>query len=68
MNIHACKEMFKLRKYLKSTVLENTCVQTIREKLIKVAATLKVSTRRILLSLPSSYPYQSIWQQFFHPL
>lgn len=56
----------QLRKCLEHTVLKNACVQTIREKLIKVAAIIRVSTRRILISLPSSYPYQTIWQQFSH--
>lgn len=54
----------ELRKKLKNTVLESACVQTIREKIIKVAAVVTVSTRRVLLALPSSYPYQSIWQHF----
>ena len=58
----------QIRKSLKTTILENASVQTIREKLIKVAASIKISTHRILLSLPSSYPYQMIWMKFSHSI
>lgn len=54
----------ELRKKLKNTILESACVQTIREKLIKVSAVITLSTRRVLLSLPSFYPYQRIWEHF----
>ena len=41
--------------------LETGYIQTIREKIIKVAGIFQETTRRIRLILPESYPYQSIW-------
>ena len=52
----------EIQKKLIHTPLEHSYVATIREKLIKVAGIFKESTRRILLILPESYPYQNIWR------
>jgi hypothetical protein len=52
----------ELQKQLLNTVFANSYAATLREKLIKVAGVIQESTRRILLVLPQSYPYQSIWQ------
>lgn len=53
----------EIRKKLEGTPLAGAYVGTIREKLIKVAGTLKVSVRRVLIKLPNSYPYKNLWQQ-----
>ena len=54
--------MQELQKKLQGTTLEKSYIQTVREKIIKVAGCIQESTRRVLLILPESYPYQSIWQ------
>ena len=53
--------MQELQKKLQGTTLEKSYIQTVREKIIKVAGCIQESTRRVLLILPESYPYQSIW-------
>lgn len=52
----------ELQKQLENTPLEKSYVATIREKLLKVSGVIQESTRRILLVLPQSYPYQPVWQ------
>ena len=56
----------ELHKQLQNTTLANSYATTLREKIIKVAGVIKESTRRILLILPESYPYQTIWQQLLN--
>jgi hypothetical protein len=56
----------EIRKKLKDTSFAKACVQTIREKLIKVAGVLKESTRRLHLILPQSYPYSEIWRTLIY--
>ena len=45
---------------LKGTELARAQVGTIRLKLFKIAARVRISVRRVVLHLSSSYPYQSI--------
>ena len=52
----------ELQKKLQGTPLAKSYIQTVREKIIKVAGSIQESTRRFLLVLPESYPYQSIWR------
>lgn len=56
----------EFKKKLTSTGLLNSYVQTIREKIIKVAGTIISSTRRFVLKLPKHYPYQYLWTQLIH--
>lgn len=51
------------RVALRGTELARAQVSTIRLKLFKVAARVRVSVRRIVLHLSSSYPYQPALQQ-----
>ena len=46
---------------LKGTELAKAQAGTIRLKLLKVAARVKMSVRRIVLHLPSAYPYQRVF-------
>lgn len=46
---------------LKGTALAKATCGTIRLKLLKVGAQLKVSVRRVLLHLPTAYPYKAIF-------
>jgi hypothetical protein len=48
---------------LKATELATAEAATIREKLFKIGARVKVSVRRVWLSMASSYPHQGIFQQ-----
>jgi predicted DNA binding CopG/RHH family protein len=49
------------RTALQDTPLENAQCDTIRLKLFKVAASVQESFRRILFSLPSSFPLKELW-------
>jgi hypothetical protein len=48
---------------LKATELAQAQAATIRTKLFKIGALVRVSVRRIRLSLASGYPWQSLFQQ-----
>ena len=48
---------------LKATELATAQAATIREKLFKIGARVRVSVRRVWLSMASSYPYQPLFQQ-----
>jgi hypothetical protein len=48
---------------LKATELATAQAATIREKLFKIGARVKVSVRRVWLSMASSYPHQALFQQ-----
>lgn len=48
--------------YLAATELATAQVSTIRLKLLKIAARVTVSVRRVVLHLCSSYPYQSVFR------
>lgn len=51
------------RAGLKGTKMARAQAHTIRHKLLKVAAIIQVSTRRILFQLASSYPYQELFRK-----
>lgn len=53
---------------LKGTKLANAQCNTIRLKLLKVGARIKVTVRRIWVSLSQSYPYQHIFEQAYDNL
>ena len=48
-------------KCLVKTELQNAQVGTIRTKLLKLGALITVSTRRVLIAINSSCPYQHIY-------
>lgn len=48
---------------LKNTELARASITTIRLKLFKIAARVKVSCRRIHLELPGAYPYKAVFAQ-----
>ncbi len=50
------------RDHLTGTELERAQCSTIRLKLFKIAARVKVSVRRVWLHLSSSYPHQALFQ------
>jgi hypothetical protein len=50
-------------RHLADTDLQHAQVQTIRLKLLKVAAAVIVSVRRIVFHIASCYPYQSLFQR-----
>ncbi len=50
---------------LTHTDLKKAQAVTLRLKILKVAAIVKVSTRRILIRLPSAYPYWGIWTKAY---
>ncbi len=50
---------------LSGTELKKAQAVTLRLKILKVAAIVKVSTRRILIRLPSAYPYWGIWTKAY---
>ena len=47
------------RLALKHTRLENATCGSIRLKLLKIGARVRVSVRRILISMASAHPYQN---------
>ena len=47
------------RRALKHTRLEKATCGTIRRKLLKIGARVKISVRRILISMASAHPYQN---------
>jgi Transposase DDE domain group 1 len=51
------------RRGLKATELAQAQVATIRTKLLKIGAQVKVSVRKVWISMASSYPYQSLYQE-----
>jgi len=58
-----------LRRFgLKGTKLAKAQVDTIRLKLLKIAARVTMSVRRIVLHLSSSYPYQSLFTRLTYRL
>ena len=48
---------------LKGTELENAQCNTIRTKLLKIGARVRVTFRRVWLSFSESYPWQRLFQQ-----
>lgn len=53
---------------LKGTEWAQAQVDTIRSKLFKIAAIVRVSARRIVLQMSSAYPWKHIYAQAFHAL
>jgi hypothetical protein len=52
----------ELRRHLAATACAGSQVGTLRERLIKLGARVSVSARRIVLHLPSAFPWLAIWQ------
>jgi hypothetical protein len=48
---------------LKATELAEAQVSTIRTKLLKIGAQIRVTARKVWVSMASSYPWQSVYQQ-----
>lgn len=48
---------------LKATELAQAQVSTIRAKLLKIGAQIRVTVRKVWLSMASSYPWQGLYQQ-----
>src|SRR4051795_3741165 len=48
---------------LKTTELAEAQVSTIRTKLLKIGAQIRVTARRVWVSMASSYPWQDLYQQ-----
>jgi hypothetical protein len=53
---------------LKDTEWAEAQVDTIRSRLFKIGAIVRVSVRRILLQMSSTYPWKQIYAQAFHAL
>jgi hypothetical protein len=53
---------------LKGTAMARAQCQTIRLKLLKIGAQIRISVRRVLVSLASGYPYERIFAQAYHNL
>ena len=53
---------------LKGTEWAQAQVDTIRLKLFKIGAIVRISVRRILLQLNSAYPWKELFAQAFHAL
>ncbi len=53
---------------LKDTVLEKAQCDTIRLKLFKVGARIRISVRKVWISFSESYPYADLFQQIFTKL
>jgi hypothetical protein len=53
---------------LKGTEMAQAQVSTIRTKLLKIGAQIRVSVRRVWISMASSYPWQSVYQQVWSNL
>ena len=56
------------RLALKGTEWAQAQVDTIRLKLFKIGAIVRISVRRILLQMSSAYPWKDIYAQAFHAL
>jgi len=48
---------------LKATELAHAQVSTIRTKLLKIGAQVRVTVRKVWISMASSYPWQGLYQQ-----
>jgi hypothetical protein len=48
---------------LKGTALANAQVSTIREKVLKIGAQIRVTVRKVWVSMASSYPWQGLYQE-----
>lgn len=58
--------MNELRRLgLRATLLAQAQCQTIRLKLLKIGAQIKISVRRIFVSLATGYPYEAIFRKVY---
>lgn len=57
--------LLELRRNLHGTELEAARMATVRIKLLKIAARVRQTFRRIWIELPSSYPFKEIWHTVF---
>lgn len=48
---------------LQRTALAAAQVETIRTKLLKIGGRIRVSVRRVMLSLSQAYPYRAVFEQ-----
>jgi len=53
---------------LKATELAEAQVSTIRTKLLKIGAQIRVTVRKVWVSMASSYPWQNLYQQVWENL
>jgi hypothetical protein len=53
---------------LKATELAEAQVSTIRTKLLKIGAQIRISVRKVWVSMASSYPWQGLYQQVWENL
>ena len=53
----------EMRIRAQGTALARAQTTTLRERLLKVAAWVQVSVRRIVLHLPDAFPYRDVWRQ-----
>jgi Transposase DDE domain group 1 len=53
---------------LRGTDWAQARVDTIRLKLFKIGALIRISVRRIVLQLSSAYPWKDLYSQIFHAL
>jgi len=53
---------------LKETKLAKAQCNTIRLKLLKIGAQIKVTVRKVWVSLPESYPYHQLFEQVYENL
>src|SRR5450432_4234304 len=53
---------------LKATELAEAQVSTIRAKLLKIGAQIRVTVRKVWVSMASSYPWQDLYQQIWENL
>lgn len=53
----------ELRRRLRRTELGRAQVGTLRNRLIKIAALIKTSVRRVLVSFPDCYPWKELWRK-----
>lgn len=60
--------MSRLRQRLHGTELEGARIETLRLKLIKVAARVRTTVRRIWVELASGYPWKQLWHILFSRL
>lgn len=60
--------MQELRHRAAGTVCDRAQVGTLRERLIKIGVRIEASVRRIVLHLPSSFPYLRTWRHVAHAL
>jgi Transposase DDE domain group 1 len=53
---------------LKGTEWAQAQAHTIRRKLLKIGAIVRVSVRRVLLQLSSAYPWKDLYARAYHAL